>query len=269
MPLQPNLPTTRALTILLATAQRSRHQPDRHGACVWLKRSAPGATVVRPPQRLDRVHESRRDIRSRDDRRTIFRRKGHGAAYCVRCSAYARIFSTSCWFIPTATMSRSSINTARLQALAAMKHEGLDPRIRDVTQDRRRWQTRRRCLRRRDDDIERRRPAGIGRYRTRARTWLRRADQKGTGQRRNGARANRRRASLEFVARTPGVSSVIVGTTDVMHLRENVAIIEDSSNEPRRKHSGANQVLRIFCRLPMIAEVDRFGTCSRTLTSPP
>jgi aryl-alcohol dehydrogenase-like predicted oxidoreductase len=36
----------------------------------------------------------------------------------------------------------------------------------------------------------------------------------------------RRRASLEFVATTPGVSSIVVGTTDMIHLRENVAALE-------------------------------------------
>jgi aryl-alcohol dehydrogenase-like predicted oxidoreductase len=36
----------------------------------------------------------------------------------------------------------------------------------------------------------------------------------------------RRRASLQFVARTRGVSSIVVGTTDVVHLRENVAALE-------------------------------------------
>jgi aryl-alcohol dehydrogenase-like predicted oxidoreductase len=38
--------------------------------------------------------------------------------------------------------------------------------------------------------------------------------------------AARRRASLEFVARTQGVSSIVVGTTDVIHLRENAAALE-------------------------------------------
>ena len=36
----------------------------------------------------------------------------------------------------------------------------------------------------------------------------------------------RRRASLQFVAATQGVSSIVVGTTDIVHLRENIAALE-------------------------------------------
>lgn len=38
---------------------------------------------------------------------------------------------------------------------------------------------------------------------------------------------DRRRLSLEFVAHSPGVSSIVVGTTNAAHLRDNVAVLRD------------------------------------------